>query len=110
MMGKVIVIVGGQWGDEGKGKVVDFLTEKADIVARATGGNNAGHTVVVGDETFKFNLIPSGIVHKEKLNLCGNGMVIYPPKIIEEIEDLEKRGYSITEKNLLIISSAHVIT
>ena len=110
MMGKVIVIVGGQWGDEGKGKVVDFLTEKADIVARATGGNNAGHTVVVGDETFKFNLIPSGIVHKEKLNLCGNGMVIYPPKIIEEIEDLEKRGYSITEKNLLLSSSAHVIT
>lgn len=109
-MSKVIVIVGGQWGDEGKGKVVDFLTEKADIIARATGGNNAGHTVVVGDETFKFNLIPSGIVHKDKLNICGNGMVIYPPKIIEEIENLESRGFNITDKNLVISSSAHVIT
>jgi len=109
-MGKSIVIVGAQYGDEGKGKVVDFLTEKADLVARATGGNNAGHTVVVGDEKFKFNLIPSGIVHKDKLNICGNGMVVYPPKIIEEIEELEKRGYTITDKNLVISSSAHVIT
>jgi len=109
-MSKVIVIVGCQFGDEGKGKLVDFLTQKADLIARATGGNNAGHTVVVGDQKFKFNLIPSGIVHKEKLNICGNGMVVYPPKIIEEIEDLEKRGYTITDKNLIISSSSHVIT
>jgi len=109
-MGKTIAIIGGAFGDEGKGKIVDFLTEKADIVARATGGNNAGHTVVVGDEKFKFNLIPSGIVHKNKLNICGNGMVIYPPKIIEEIEDLEKRGYNVSNKNLILSSSAHVIT
>ncbi len=109
-MGKTIVIVGAQWGDEGKGKIVDFLTQKADLVARATGGNNAGHTVVVGDQKFKFNLIPSGIVHKDKLNICGNGMVVYPPKIIEEIEELEGRGYTITDENLIISSSAHVIT
>ena len=65
-MGKVIAIVGGQWGDEGKGKVVDFLTEKADVVARATGGNNAGHTVIVGDKKYKYHLLPSGIIHKNR--------------------------------------------
>jgi len=106
----VIVIIGGQWGDESKGKLVDYLAEKADVVARATGGNNAGHTVVVGKDVFKFHLIPSGIIRKGVLNICGNGMVIYPPQIIKEIDELKSRGFSVTDKNLNISSSAHVIT
>lgn len=108
-MAKVIAIVGGQWGDEGKGKIIDFLTEKADIVARYNGGNNAGHTVVIGDEKFKFHLIPSGIVHKGKLNIVGNGTVIDPKVFIEEIENLEKRGFTISDKNLVVSANAHVI-
>ena len=86
-MAKTIVVIGGQWGDEGKGKIADFLAEQADVIARATGGNNAGHTVVVKDTKFKFHLLPSGTIHKGKLNICGNGMVIYPKQIIKEIED-----------------------
>ncbi|MBW2984367.1 adenylosuccinate synthetase [Candidatus Woesearchaeota archaeon] len=108
-MGKVIIIVGGAFGDEGKGKIVDFLAEKADVVARATGGNNAGHTVVIGDETYKFHLIPSGIVHKDKLNICGNGMVIDPAVFVGELKKLEEKGYKITDKQLVVSSSAHVI-
>ena len=108
-MGKTIVIVGGQWGDEGKGKIVDFLTEKADLTARFNGGNNAGHTVVVDEEVFKFHLIPSGIIHQEKLNIIGNGMVIDPKVLVGEIEALENRGYNISEKNLAISQNAHVI-
>ncbi len=114
-MGKTVVIVGCQWGDEGKGKIVDFLTEKADVIARATGGNNAGHTVVVGKEKFKFHLIPSGILHKNKMNIMGNGTVIWPgaedkkQSIIGEIEGLRKRGYEIDEKNLAISKSSHVV-
>lgn len=103
------MVVGGQWGDEGKGKIVDFLAEKADIVGRATGGNNAGHTVVVGDKTFKFHLIPSGIIHKAKLNICGNGMVIDPKVFVGELEKLEEQGYKITDKQLVVSGSAHVI-
>ncbi len=109
-MGKVIVIVGAQFGDEGKGKIVDYLAEQAGVVARATGGNNAGHTVVVGKEKFKFHLLPSGIIHKGKLSVCGNGMVIYPPQIIKEISELEARGFKVDGKNLAISSAAHVIT
>lgn len=108
-MGKTIVIVGGQWGDEGKGKIVDFLTEKADLTARYNGGNNAGHTVVVDEDVFKFHLIPSGIIHQEKLNIIGNGMVIDPKVLVGEIEALENRGYNISEKNLAISQNAHVI-
>jgi len=109
-MGKTIVVVGGQWGDEGKGKIVDFLAEQADVVARATGGNNAGHTVVVGNNTFKFHILPSGTIHKGKLNICGNGMVIYPPQLIKELNGLEEKGFKLNEKNLAISSAAHVIT
>ena len=108
-MGKVIVIVGGQWGDEGKGKVVDFLTEKADVTARYNGGNNAGHTVIVGNEKYKFHLIPSGIVHQGKLNIIGNGTVIDPAVLVEEIENLEKRGFNVSDKNLVISANAHII-
>lgn len=109
-MGKTIAVLGGQWGDEGKGKIVDFLAEQADVVARATGGNNAGHTVVIGDTKFKFHLLPSGTIHKGKLNICGNGMVIYPPQIIKEIDGLDEKGFRLNEKNLAISSAAHVIT
>ena len=108
-MGKVIVIVGGQWGDEGKGKIVDFLTEKADVTARYNGGNNAGHTVIVGNEKYKFHLIPSGIVHQGKLNIIGNGTVIDPAVLVEEIENLEKRGFNVSDKNLVISANAHII-
>lgn len=114
-MGKTVLIVGCQWGDEGKGKIVDFLTEKADVIARATGGNNAGHTVVLGKEKFKFHVIPSGILHKNKMNIIGNGTVIWPgsedevQSIIGEIEGIRKRGFTVNEKNLAISSSAHVV-
>ncbi|MBI4439430.1 adenylosuccinate synthetase [Candidatus Woesearchaeota archaeon] len=108
-MGKTIVIVGGQWGDEGKGKIVDILTGDADVVCRYNGGNNAGHTVVVGTENFKFHLIPSGILHRSKMNVLGNGVVIDPEVLIGEIEGLASRGFSVSEKNLSISSSAHVI-
>ncbi|HII16930.1 TPA: adenylosuccinate synthetase [Candidatus Woesearchaeota archaeon] len=108
-MGKVLVILGGQWGDEGKGKIVDFLTEKADVIARSTGGNNAGHTVKVGDETFKFHLLPSGIISKGKLNVIGNGTVIDPKVLLNEIQAMESRGYPITPNELAISASAHII-
>lgn len=106
-MSKTIVVLGGQWGDEGKGKVVDFLAEKAEIIARATGGNNAGHTVVVKDKTYKFHLLPSGIIHPDKLSVCGNGMVIDPKVICKEIQTVKDEGIG---PNLVISSSAHVIT
>ena len=109
-MSKVIVVVGGQWGDEGKGAIVDLLAENADIVARYAGGNNAGHTVVVGKEKFKFHLLPSGIIHKKALNVLGNGMVIDPSVLASEIESLEQRGFSISARNLAISDRAHVIT
>lgn len=108
-MGKTIVIVGTQFGDEGKGKFIDFLAQKADVIARFNGGNNAGHTVVVKDKVFKFNLIPSGIVHQGKLNIMGNGMVIDPKILVHEIENLEQQGYNINDKNLVISQNAHII-
>ena len=106
----VKLILGGQYGDEGKGKIVDFLAEKADIVARATGGNNAGHTVVIKGKTHKFHLIPSGILHPGKLNIMGNGMVIDAEVLCNEIATLEKNGIKVNNKNLVISSNAHIIT
>ena len=89
----IISIIGSQWGDEGKGKVTDFYAEKSDIVVRFQGGNNAGHTIVVGDKVYKFHLMPSGAVHKKSLVL-GNGVVIDPKILIEEIERLKKDGFN----------------
>lgn len=89
----LLAIIGSQWGDEGKGKVTDFHAEKSDIVVRFQGGNNAGHTIVVGDKTYKFHLMPSGAVHKKSLVL-GNGVVIDPKVLIEEIERLKKDGFN----------------
>ena len=103
-----VVIVGGQWGDEGKGKIVDVLTEKADVVARYQGGHNAGHTVVINNEKFVLHLIPSGILHKNKLCVIGNGVVIEPSALIEEMNGLKGRGVAVG-KNLIISKNAHLI-
>ena len=103
-----IVIVGAQWGDEGKGKVVDFLSEKADVIARYQGGNNAGHTVVINNEKFILHLIPSGILRKGKTCIIGNGVVVDPASLIEEIEKLKGRGVKV-DKNLLLSKNAHLI-
>lgn len=102
-----VVLIGAQWGDEGKGKVTDFLAEKASLVVRYQGGNNAGHTVVVGDEEFKLHLIPSGILYPEKTCLIGNGVVIDPAVLLKELEYLAARG--INTDNLRISLRAHII-
>lgn len=104
----VIVVVGAQWGDEGKGKIVDVLTEKADIVARYQGGHNAGHTVVINNRKFVLHLIPSGILHKNTVCIIGNGVVVEPKALIGEITDLKKRGITVSD-NLLISRNAHLI-
>ncbi|MBA4349165.1 MAG: adenylosuccinate synthase [Thermodesulfovibrio sp.] len=103
-----VVVVGAQWGDEGKGKVVDVLTEKADVVARYQGGNNAGHTVVIKTEKYILHLLPSGILHKGKKCIIGNGVVIDPAALIAEIDKLGERGIKIG-KNLFISKSSHII-
>ena len=104
----IIVIVGAQWGDEGKGKIVDVLTEKADIVARYQGGHNAGHTVVINEKKFVLHLIPSGILHKNTTCIIGNGVVVEPQALIGEITDLRKRGIKVSD-NLLISRNSHLI-
>ena len=108
-MTKNIAIIGAQFGDEGKGKIIDFLAEKADVVARFNGGNNAGHTIRVGNETTILHLIPSGILHKPKINIIGNGVVVDPKVLMEEIENLRKKGVKVTPDNLLVSENAHVI-
>lgn len=102
-----VVVIGAQWGDEGKGKVTDFLAEKADMVVRYMGGNNAGHTVVVEDREFKMHLIPSGILYPDKMCIIGSGVVIDPAVLIKELESLEEQG--ISTANLRISQRAHVI-
>lgn len=102
-----VVLIGAQWGDEGKGKVTDFLAKKADVVVRYMGGNNAGHTVVVDDREYKLHLIPSGILYPGKTCIIGNGVVIDPAVLLSELEVLEKRG--ISTANLKISQRAHVI-
>ena len=102
-----VVLIGSQWGDEGKGKITDFLAEKANVVVRYAGGNNAGHTVVVNGEEFKFNLIPSGILYSDKTSVIGNGVVIDPKVLLTELGYLAERG--IKTGKLLISSNAHVI-
>jgi adenylosuccinate synthase len=103
-----IVIVGTQWGDEGKGKIVDLLSEFADIVVRFQGGNNAGHTIVVNGEQFISHLVPSGILQK-KTCLIGNGMVVDPAVLVEEIDNLESKGIKVDSDNLKISEKAHII-
>ena len=102
------ILVGAQWGDEGKGKIIDFLTDEADIVVRSQGGNNAGHTIVIGGEKYVLHLIPSGILRKSKTCVIGNGVVLDPVALVVEIEGLRKRGVKV-EKNLLISDTAHLV-
>jgi adenylosuccinate synthase len=103
------VLVGAQWGDEGKGKVIDYLTEQVDVVVRSQGGNNAGHTVVVGETTYILRLIPSGILRPGKICIIGSGVVVDPISLCEEIAELEGQGIEVSERNLLISESAHLV-
>lgn len=103
-----IVVVGAQWGDEGKGKVVDFLAKDADIIARYQGGDNAGHTVVVGKEKYVLHLIPSGILHPNKICVIGNGVVLSPERLFNEIDGLKQRNIYVGD-NLVISDRAHLI-
>src|SRR3990172_5466258 len=108
-MAKTIVVVGAQWGDEGKGKIVDILSEYADIIVRFQDGNNEGHTVVVGEEKFILHLIPSGILHRGKKCIIGNGVVIDPEVLLEEIDALQAKGQFQDRRDLLISEDAHLI-
>lgn len=97
-----VVVVGAQWGDEGKGKIVDWLSERADVIARFQGGHNAGHTLVIDGEVFKLSLLPSGIVRGGKLSVIGNGVVLDPWHLENEIAGLRKQGVTITPETLMI--------
>ena len=104
-----VVVIGTQWGDEGKGKVVDLFSQDADYIVRFQGGNNAGHTLVVNDKKYIFHLIPSGILHENKMCMIGNGVVLDPGVLIEELDKLEENGLQVTPDNLLISEHLHVI-
>ena len=104
------IIVGAQWGDEGKGRVVDLLAAEADLVARYNGGDNAGHTVTVGEKVFKLHLLPSGIVHKHSVGILGNGMVINPARLLKEMEEIRQAGLAVNPERLKISHAAHMIT
>jgi adenylosuccinate synthase len=103
------IIVGAQWGDEGKGKIIDFLTENADVVVRGAGGNNAGHTVIQGGQKYVLHLIPSGILWKDKLCVIGNGVVMDPISLLQEIDKLAGQGVTITAENLKLSDRAHLV-
>ena len=104
-----VVVVGSQWGDEGKGKIVDWLSEQADVVVRFQGGHNAGHTLVIGNATYKLSLLPSGVVREGKLGVIGNGVVVDPWALTDEIERLRKQGVTVTPQNLRIAENATLI-
>ncbi len=104
-----VVVVGSQWGDEGKGKIVDWLSSEADVVVRFQGGHNAGHTLVINGVTYKLRLLPSGIVRKNKISIIGNGVVVDPWALLDEIEELKSKGVKISPKNLIISESANLI-
>ena len=106
---KNIVVVGSQWGDEGKGKIVDWLSEEADIIVRFQGGHNAGHTLVIDGVTYKLRLLPSGIVRKNKISVIGNGVVIDPWALLEEIKEINSKGISLNKNNFIIAESASLI-
>ena len=104
-----VAVIGSQWGDEGKGKIVDWLSSKADIVVRFQGGHNAGHTLVIDGVTYKLRLLPSGIVRKNKISIIGNGVVIDPWALLEEIEEVKSKGVVVNTNNLIISESANLI-
>src|SRR6202451_749642 len=103
------ILVGAQWGDEGKGKIIDVLTEQADVVVRYAGGNNAGHTVFLGPKKYVLHLVPSGILRKNKLCVIGNGVVVDPIGLVEEIRGLQKIGVKATPANFVLSETAHVV-
>lgn len=104
-----VIVVGTQWGDEGKGKIVDWLSSRADIIVRFQGGHNAGHTLVIDDQVYKLCLLPSGILRENKLSLIGNGVVIDPEALKQEMDSLRKRGVKISPENLVISENAVLI-
>ncbi len=106
---KNIVVVGSQWGDEGKGKIVDWLSSQADVVVRFQGGHNAGHTLVIDKKMFKLRLLPSGIVRKGKISILGNGVVIDPWALLDEIQEIKQKGIDVTPNNFMISESASLI-
>ena len=106
---KNVVVVGSQWGDEGKGKIVDWLSSEADVVVRFQGGHNAGHTLVIDKKVFKLRLLPSGIVRKGKISILGNGVVIDPWALLNEIEEIKKQGVDVAPENFMISESASLI-
>lgn len=104
-----VVVVGAQWGDEGKGKIVDWLSERADVVVRFQGGHNAGHTLVIGEKVFKLSLLPSGIVRPNKLSVIGNGVVLNPWALLDEIKTVQDQGVEVSPDNLLIAENTALI-
>ena len=106
---KNVVVVGSQWGDEGKGKIVDWLSDQADVVIRFQGGHNAGHTLVIDGVTYKLRLLPSGIVRKNKISIIGNGVVVDPWALLEEIKEIRSKGIEVNENNFIISESANLI-
>ena len=106
---KNVVVVGSQWGDEGKGKIVDWLSSEADVVVRFQGGHNAGHTLVIDGVTYKLRLLPSGIVRKNKISIIGNGVVVDPWALLDEIKELREKGIKIDEDNFIISEAANLI-
>jgi adenylosuccinate synthase len=104
-----VVVVGAQWGDEGKGKIVDWLSERADVIARFQGGHNAGHTLVIEGKVYKLNLLPSGIVRGGKLSVIGNGVVVDPWHLVTEIEKLRGQGVDVSPENLMVAENASLI-
>tara|TARA_Y100001970_G_scaffold289373_1_gene419527 strand:+ start:3204 stop:4490 length:1287 start_codon:yes stop_codon:yes gene_type:complete len=106
---KNVVVVGSQWGDEGKGKIVDWLSSEADVVVRFQGGHNAGHTLVIDGVTYKLRLLPSGIVRKNKISIIGNGVVVDPWALLDEIKEIKSKGVNVDENNLILSESANLI-
>ena len=106
---KNVAVIGSQWGDEGKGKIVDWLSSEADIVVRFQGGHNAGHTLVIDGVTYKLRLLPSGIVRKDKVSIIGNGVVVDPWALLEEIKEIKSKGVEINQKNLIVSEAANLI-
>ena len=104
-----VAVVGAQWGDEGKGKIVDWLSSRADVIVRFQGGHNAGHTLVVDGKVYKLSLLPSGIVRGGKLSVIGNGVVVDPWHLVSEIEKLRGQGVEITPDNLMLAENASLI-
>jgi adenylosuccinate synthase len=104
-----VVVVGAQWGDEGKGKIVDWLSHRADVVVRFQGGHNAGHTLVIGEQTFKLSLLPSGVVREDKISMIGNGVVIDPWALLDEIERIKDQGVKVTPERLRVAENAALI-